>query len=92
VRVRVDLRLPAQLVERVEAERGSVSRTRFIERALEAALGAGVGSEPQQEPEGSANGSHRQVSSTAAPDPSAQRPGESLVAYRIRMADVRRKQ
>ena len=31
-------RLPIELVERVDAARGDVTRTRFVERALEAAL------------------------------------------------------
>lgn len=37
-RKRVDLRLPEELVEAVDAARGDVTRTRWVERALEAAL------------------------------------------------------
>lgn len=41
-RVQVGLRLSRELLERVDAARGDVSRTRWFERAVEAALREGV--------------------------------------------------
>jgi hypothetical protein len=47
----VPLRLPEELVARVDAARGDVSRTRWIERALEAALGGSAGTPNTGDPD-----------------------------------------